>query len=349
MSTSSSRRGLTALAGTLTAVVVGTAYGVPAQAAGLGYVALGDSYSSGVGTRAYLSDGTSCQRSVYAYPSLLAVARGYSLTFRACSGATTADVSRTQIDALSASTGLVTLTVGGNDAGFASVLTTCALPSWLSSCNGAVDTAQAFIATTLPARLGSLYASIRAKAPNAAVVVAGYPRVFNGQDCNALTFFSPAEEARLNQTADQLDAVVARAAGAAGFRYASPTAAFIGHAVCGSPEWLNGLSNPVTDSYHPNRLGHSLGYTPVVGASLGAAVAVDAAVVRAAEATAPALAAAEAPYARLDATVTPAPFLVPDLTTPQARAAARAAGVDLSDPASVRAADVRHTAAPVTR
>ncbi len=34
------------------------------------YVALGDSYSSGTGTRTYISDGTSCQRSVYAYPSL---------------------------------------------------------------------------------------------------------------------------------------------------------------------------------------------------------------------------------------------------------------------------------------
>jgi hypothetical protein len=31
------------------------------------YVALGDSYSSGVGTREYALDST-CQRSVYAYP-----------------------------------------------------------------------------------------------------------------------------------------------------------------------------------------------------------------------------------------------------------------------------------------
>ncbi|NUO91243.1 MAG: SGNH/GDSL hydrolase family protein, partial [Dermatophilaceae bacterium] len=39
-----------------------------AVAAGGSYVALGDSYSSGTGTRTYISDGTSCQRSVYAYP-----------------------------------------------------------------------------------------------------------------------------------------------------------------------------------------------------------------------------------------------------------------------------------------
>ena len=41
----------------------------PAHAAATSYVALGDSYSSGTGTRSYISDGTSCQRSVYAYPA----------------------------------------------------------------------------------------------------------------------------------------------------------------------------------------------------------------------------------------------------------------------------------------
>ena len=59
----------------------------PAQAAG-SYVALGDSYSSGTGTRSYINDGTSCQRSAAAYPSLLSVSKGLTLNFRACSGAT---------------------------------------------------------------------------------------------------------------------------------------------------------------------------------------------------------------------------------------------------------------------
>ena len=75
-------------------------------APGDSYVALGDSYSSGTGTRDYLADGTSCQRSARAYPSLIASARGLDLNFRACSGATTADVTSAhqlddeQIDAL---------------------------------------------------------------------------------------------------------------------------------------------------------------------------------------------------------------------------------------------------------
>ena len=121
-----------------------TALALPAAHAATpaSYVALGDSYSSGTGTRTYLGDGTSCQRSVYAYPSLISSARGYALNFRACSGAKVADVRSTQLSALTASTAYVTISVGGNDAGFTDVLTQCALPSWASNCNGAIDGAQ---------------------------------------------------------------------------------------------------------------------------------------------------------------------------------------------------------------
>ncbi|GAA1896838.1 hypothetical protein GCM10009814_28050 [Lapillicoccus jejuensis] len=321
-----------------------TGYGAPAHAAATSYVALGDSYSSGVGTRSYLDDGTSCDRSTLAYPSLIAAARGWTLSLRACSGATTADVTSTQLSALSSSTGVVTLSVGGNDAGFADVLTECAKPGWMSDCDGAIDTAQAFIAQTLPGRLSTLYAGVRSKAPHAAVTIVGYPRIFMGEDCNALTFFSPQEETRLNATADQLDSLLSQRASLAGFRYADPRTAFTGHAVCNDPEWLNGLSDPVSDSYHPNVDGHRSGYTPVVSAQLGAPVVATAAVVRRAEASAPRLAAAAAPYAALDARIAPERFRAPDLTTPQARAAAAAAGVDLADPASVRAVSQRYDA-----
>ncbi len=111
----------------ITAIVAGLvsaiALALPAGAAGGSYVALGDSYSSGTGTRTYISDGTSCYRSVYAYPSLDAAQLGLSLTFRACSGAKVADVTNTQLSALTTSTAYVTISVGGNDAGFADVLT----------------------------------------------------------------------------------------------------------------------------------------------------------------------------------------------------------------------------------
>jgi len=240
----------------------------PAHAAGPSYVALGDSYSSGVGTRTYISDGTSCQRSTYAYPYLISQSRGYSLSFQACSGAKVSDVTTKQLGALSSSTAYVTMSVGGNDAGFSSVITECAQPGWMSDCDGAINTAQSYINNTLPGSLSTLYASIRSKAPNAKVVIVGYPHVFNGEDCNAATWFSPSEETRLNQTADLLNSKLSAAASAKGFGFANPTSRFIGHAVCDSVEWLNGLSNPISESYHPNRTGQSSGYTPLVSGLL---------------------------------------------------------------------------------
>ncbi|KAJ1684591.1 hypothetical protein LUZ63_020346 [Rhynchospora breviuscula] len=275
----------------------------PAQAAGPTYVALGDSYSSGVGTRAYLDDGTECQRSTYAYPSLLAAAKGWALNLRACSGATTADVTSSQLSALSTSTSYVTISVGGNDAGFSDVITECALPAWASDCAAKVDTANAFIRGTLPGRLRTLYAAIASRAPQARVAVVGYPRLFQGEDCNAATFFSPEDESRLNATADLLDSTLSTAARGAGFAFADPRSRFTGHAVCDDPEWLNGFSNPVSESYHPNRLGHSSGYTPLVGPALGTtSVAPTAAVLADARAQGPALAAQQRAYAAEDRT-----------------------------------------------
>ena len=313
---------------------------VAASAASPSYVALGDSYSSGVGTRTYIADGSSCQRSVYAYPSLIASARRYALSFRACSGATVADVRNAQLSALTASTAYVTISVGGNDAGFSDVLTECAQPGWLSNCNGAIDGAQAYINTTLPASVRSLYASIRAKSPNAKVVVAGYPRIFNGEDCNAFTWFSPSEETRLNQTADLINSRLSAAASAAGFTYANPTSAFVGHAVCGSPEWLNGLSNPISESYHPNRTGHASGYTPLVSPRLtGTTVQVTAATLRTARASATALANQQRAYAARDASITPERVRPVDLHSARALRMAKRAGVDVDDRTSVDAAD----------
>jgi hypothetical protein len=316
-----------------------------ASASGASYVALGDSYSSGTGTRSYISDGTTCQRSVFAYPSLIASSKGYALNFRACSGATTADVANLQLGALGSGTAYVSITVGGNDAGFAAVLTECAKPAWMSNCNGAIDRARNIITNQLPVWLASLYSSIRERAPNAKIVVAGYPRLFNGEDCNTGTWFSPTEMSRLNSTGDLLNSTMATAASNARLGFSSATSSFAGHAVCDSTEWINGLSYPVSESYHPNRLGHSSGYTPLVGFELtGSSVTVDATTARHAAASAARLAAQQRPHAVRDRTIRPKPFLAPNLSSPDARAAAARAGVDLSSRASIDAADRRYDA-----
>jgi lysophospholipase L1-like esterase len=234
------------------------------------YVALGDSYSSGTGTRTYYD--STCQRSVYAYPYLVHQAHSaWTFVQAACSGAKTGDILNTQSASLNSSTNWVTYTIGGNDAGFSSVITECAQPWWSSDCNGAIDTAQAYITNTLPGRLDLVNNKIKSLAPTAKVIVLDYPHLFMGEDCNAATWFSPDEETRLNQTADMLKSKLQAAATRAGtnFVFKDVIPPFVGHAICDSTEWLNGLSNPTGESYHPNTLGHSSGYLPVVRSVLG--------------------------------------------------------------------------------
>jgi lysophospholipase L1-like esterase len=247
--------GIAALAalGTFVATVVAAG---PAAATPQ-YAALGDSYASGVGSRTYYGDSGSCYRSPYAYAVLDAARVGATLTFNACSGAKAADVQSKQLTGLTSSTRWVTVQVGGNDANFSSVITTCAEPSWLGNCDKAVESAQTIIRNTLPGRLDALYNAIRSHATTARVTVVGYPRLFNGADCNAATWFSAHDESILNQTADLLDTTMAGRASAHGFAFINPEQAFIGHAVCDKVEWINGLSNPVRESYHPNRSGQS--------------------------------------------------------------------------------------------
>ncbi|HKF31715.1 MAG TPA: SGNH/GDSL hydrolase family protein [Jatrophihabitantaceae bacterium] len=231
------------------------------------YAALGDSYASGVGSRTYYSDSGSCYRSPYAYAVLDAARVGAALTFNACSGAKAADVQNKQLAGLTTSTRWVTVQAGGDDLNFSSVITTCAEPSWLGDCDKAVANAQSIARNTLPGRLDALYNAIRSHATKAKVTVVGYPRLFNGVDCNAATWFSAHDESILNQTADLLDSTMAGRASAHGFAFVNPEQAFIGHAVCDKVEWINGLSNPVRESYHPNRSGQSA-YANLVDADL---------------------------------------------------------------------------------
>jgi hypothetical protein len=243
-----------------------------AQAAAGPYTALGDSYSSGVGTRNYYEDSGSCYRSPQAFPVLVAQRLGAPLTFAACSGARVPDVLN-QLGSLNASTEFVSVSVGGNDAGFADVITQCAKP-WPWTCTTEINNANNYIRNTLPGALDNLYNQIHSRAPNATVAVVGYPRLFNGEECNALARISPGEQASLNQTADLLATTLSGRAAAHGFGFVDVRSAFTGHAVCDDAEWVNGLSNPILESYHPNPGGHSAGYTPLVQGKLSA-LAVD--------------------------------------------------------------------------
>jgi len=229
------------------------------------YVALGDSYSSGVGTRVFYEESGSCKRSPDAYGPKIAAAKGYTLSFQACSGAKTNEVNEKQLGTLSSTTSLVTITIGGNDAGFSNVILNCAL--YYFTCGSAISEANEFIAKKLPGLLETTYKDIRAKATTAEVIVLGYPKLFTkeGKTCN-VNFLTSGNEKKMNESAEKLDSVIKGRAEASHFKFVNPTSAFEPHEVCASEEWLNGQSNPLEESYHPNVKGQAEFTTLVEGA-----------------------------------------------------------------------------------
>ncbi|MEO7904342.1 MAG: SGNH/GDSL hydrolase family protein [Candidatus Saccharimonadales bacterium] len=108
----------------------------------LNYVAMGDSYSSGEGVKPYI-DGTdddpsnTCHRSEKAYPMLLEGYASLSIEvqdFVACSGAETKHIIQEinednmelpQAAFITPNTDVVTISIGGNDIGFGTVLSQC--------------------------------------------------------------------------------------------------------------------------------------------------------------------------------------------------------------------------------
>ncbi|WP_434744355.1 SGNH/GDSL hydrolase family protein [Streptomyces sp. A-14] len=240
--------------------VAGPASAADSAAAG-GYVALGDSYSSGVGAGSYLSDSGGCRRSTAAYPYLWQAANSpASFDFVACSGATTSSVASSQLGVLSASTSLVSVTAGGNDVGFADVMQDCVLGSE-ATCLSSVDAAVGQMNNTLPGSLDSLYDGIRTRAPQAQVVVLGYPRFYQLSG-SCVAGLSEAERAAINNASDVLNDVIAKRSADAGFTFSSVVDEFTGHELCSGDAWLHSVTVPVYNSYHPKAAGQSGGYLP---------------------------------------------------------------------------------------
>jgi hypothetical protein len=194
----------------------------PSPTSSPNYVALGDSYSSGEGNPPY-EPGTDiksldeCHRSEAAYPLQLAVQLGMKLKFRACSGAITDDIispnpangEPPQLSWLTSGTKIVTLTIGGDDAGFTEIMNRCVAgprTSWPFhedfGCaeDGALNS---HAATALAALAGkgsgwvqgrpihsirSVIEAIHDKAKSARIVVGGYPLLF-GPSQSTYTLF----------------------------------------------------------------------------------------------------------------------------------------------------------------
>jgi lysophospholipase L1-like esterase len=251
------------LAGVVGLVAVPSA-AAAGQPAGVGdYVALGDSYSSGVGTGFYDPTSGPCARSPLSYPPLWVVEHHpASFGFVACSGATTADVLAGPASALQPGTDLVTITIGGNDAGFGPVLQTCTTADSDAACFAAVDAAEGFERSVLRDRLTRTYTAIRQAAPYAQVGVLGYPRLFDlAPICADQQVPNVARRTKLNEGADVLDGVIQSVSQQFGFYFGEVRGQFAGHGVCSADPWINNPSVPtIVGPYHPNQIGYRNGY-----------------------------------------------------------------------------------------
>jgi lysophospholipase L1-like esterase len=236
-----------------------------ASAVSTRYVALGDSYSSGLGSTKFIASSGACKRSRQAYPYLL----GRKLVaFRACAAGTTEDVLDPQLKAFPSGVRLVTITIGGNDAGFADVVSTC-LFGKPSVCKRRVASASTFIRTKLAAKLRRTYSAIRKRAPKATVVVAGYPRLFAEKRCSGAGGIDAGEQRILNAGSDLLARTIATEVKKhARFRFADVRDAFDGHGLCSSSPRITGINNgSIYSAFHPNPAGY-IAYARVIQARL---------------------------------------------------------------------------------
>jgi lysophospholipase L1-like esterase len=240
------------------------------------YVALGDSYASGPLIPDQSLDPIGCVRSNHNYPSDLARSLGVPLHDVSCGGATTDDMlgsqsvplgsNAPQFDALTADTDLVTVTIGGNDLGFTSILETCAVASLANPfghpCQnhytaGGTDQLAAQVAATAP-KVAAVLSGIRQRAPQATVVVVGYLRILPPSGgCWPVVPIARGDVPYLGGVEHELNAMLGTQAQAAGDVFVNPGDA-TGHDVCQpeSHKWVEGIV-PTAPAFpvHPNAAG----------------------------------------------------------------------------------------------
>ncbi|UUL77281.1 GDSL-type esterase/lipase family protein [Pseudarthrobacter sp. Fe7] len=160
----------------------------------------------------------------------------------------------------------MTITAGGNNLGFGDIINLCGvvlanLPP-APQCGSALGRADAQLQSgQLESALVSMIQSVRAAAPNARIVLTGYPYLLDpipaGLTDPAAQFIYTATDLadRLDQTiaaaAQQADAA---AAGDPKVQYVDVRAAFLGHGALSPDPWINLGTAP--DGFHPNAAGY---------------------------------------------------------------------------------------------
>ena len=269
---------------TVIAVLLGASQAAPAvhldppDLSGLpegAYVALGDSYASGFGVPPYaegtdVTGGNTCRRSAGSYAHIVSERTGRTLEMGACSGARTHNFyeaneswgEAAQLDRLGYDTGLVTFPIGGNDAGFARILSDCSSDAEVTGAvDGAIDALAGKTTRDGVYSYESIMTDIGTRSPNAAVVAVGYPRLFPEQGgsgglllgrCHGVT---KVDQRWINAKTDELNTAFKAAALRHGYLFADPTDNFERHELCGRHgSWMFGLLE--TGRFHPNIDGH---------------------------------------------------------------------------------------------
>lgn len=229
------------------------------------YYALGDSYSAGEGVPPIVDVGNCRQSEDGAYPSLFAAkSKHYDLrAFAACSGAVINDVAGKQLSVLRRGPALVTLTAGGNDAGFAPVLLDCIKPHVDCSVKDANESSRI---KKLFGPLYNAYLRVKAAAPHLRIIVLTYPQFLtaNVSQCAGSGYMSAQEVTWIRARTTQLNNVIKHAAAAAGVQVLDVENAFSGHEICtGSPSatgsWVNGIQfSDYHWFFHPNKYGQQV-------------------------------------------------------------------------------------------
>lgn len=245
------------------------------------YIALGDSYTSAPLVPSPTGSPALCLRSTHNYPQdVRSVIAPSSFTDASCSGATTVDMTQSQslgagesnapqFSSLRASASLVTVGIGGNDADLIGVAEECVKLDVLwpfgDRCkahyqSGGTDTEVQRIDSVEPL-VAAVVQGIHARAPQARVLVVGYPDGLpqDGTNCYPVVPFSDADVSWFNSLEIDLNSVLAQAAAANAATYVNTFTSSIGHDACaGSNAWVNGLV-PTSAAYplHPNAAGEA--------------------------------------------------------------------------------------------
>ena len=265
---------LATLALLATLAIAPSAVAGPEGAGRVDYVNLGDSYSAASGVLP-IAPGSHpfCLQSSANFAHGIATTLGYQLTDVSCGAAKTKDFTSSQypgvapqLDALSPSTDLVTMTIGGNDNNiFASVILQCGSLGLLSLGQGSPcknrygDSFATTITTSTYANVVAALNAVKAKAPNARVAISGVPWVVPATGgCFTKMPIASGDVPYVHRIQAILNRTFAKAAAATGVTYVDQSIVSEGHDACKrvGVRWVEpALFSTQPVPVHPNALG----------------------------------------------------------------------------------------------